>query len=69
MHFLNVFLLIISVKISVKFPRNFRVLEVQFISVTFSTVGIPVRSISVEHGITEFSDLRIALVTTVRTRV
>ena len=58
---LNAFPFSISVKISVKFPQNFRVLEIQFISVTFPTAGNPERSISAEHGIAEFSDLRIAL--------
>ena len=59
--FLVPFPLSISVKISVKFPCNFRVSEVQFIFVRFPTVVIPLRLISTEHRITEFSGLRIAL--------
>ena len=51
---------------SIKFPRNFRVLEVQFISVRFPTVVIPLRLISAEHRITEISDLRNALIQTLQ---
>ena len=57
----------ISVKISVTFQRNFQVSEVQFISVTFPTVGIPLRSISAEHRIPEISELRIALILSIVT--
>ena len=59
---LYLFPLSISVRISVKFPWNFRVLDIQFISVRILLVGITVRSISAEHRITEFSNLRIALI-------
>ena len=59
--FLVPFLLSISVRISIKFLQNFRVSEIQFISIRIPLVGIPVRSVSAEHGITEFCDLRIAL--------
>ena len=51
-----------ALSISVKFPHNFCVSEVRFISVRFPTVGIPLRSISAEHRIPEISELRIALV-------